>query len=114
MTQSNRSVLRDRLTRAFPDVDFDARTFVAWVDGPTEAEVHEALGDIVNGDGTFQRTLSPEFQEELRARIAEQSGAPFRPHHFYEGGFFVEGSEERTRPGYGNEQVGQLAEQVSR
>lgn len=101
--------LKERLAEAFPGVDFFARTVIAWVDGPTEAEVHEALGDLVNGEGTYQRTLSDEFQAELEALITEQSGQPYRAARWYEGGFTVNGSEPTTA-GYGNHQVGQLAE----
>jgi hypothetical protein len=110
------SSLIDRLKARWPGIDFDARTFVRWTDGPTVAEVQEALGDAVNGDGTFERDLSPEFRAELEQVIAAQSGEPFNEFSWYEGGFklYALRLQEGTLPGYGNEQVGQLAEQVSR
>jgi hypothetical protein len=108
----------ERLADAFPGQDFSARTFVGWTDGPTEREVREALGDIVNGEGTFQRTLSPEFQAELQKIIEDATGEPFNEARYYEGGFRPNGFSlnvrYRTDPGYGNEQIGQLAEMVSK
>lgn len=106
-------MLIERLTDEFPGVDFIARTFVSWTDGPTKAEVQEALDGVVNGEGEFQRTLSPAFRAELQARITEQSGAPFNEYAHYEGGFSVDGILV-TGPGYGNEQIGMLAEGESR
>lgn len=107
-------MLLERLNENFPGVDFYARTVIAWTDGPTEHEVHAAMGDLVNGDGLFQRTLSPEFQQELIGMIEEQSGAPFKEARLYEGGFRVNGGEKETGRGYGNEQVAMLSEMISR
>lgn len=104
-------MLVERLTEKFPGVDFFARTFVSWVDGPTKSEVRKALDGVVNGDGEYQRTLSPEFRAELEAVITKQSGAPFNEYAYYKGGFSMNGG---TGPGYGNEQIGMLAESVSR
>ena len=105
--------LSEHLNEKFPDHNFVARTYVAWTDGPTRAEVEEALGDLYEV-ASFQRTLSRAFQVEMATLVQEQSGEPFSETRWYEGGFHVRPGGERTRPGYGNEQVGQLAEMVSR
>jgi hypothetical protein len=102
-------MLKERLTEAFPGVDFYARTIIRWVDGPTVAEVQVALGDMVNGEGDFQRTLSADFKQLLAKEVESVTGVPFNEHSYYDEMTFKYG---KTRPGYGNQVLGQLAEEV--